>query len=318
MKRTGPASILLCTLCFFGSPGCSQPAESGFVAWLPSHRLVIGHRGSAASAPENTLVAIDAARDPLTAAEVIEVDLARSADGEIVLLHDGTVDRTTGEGTGCETPEERQGSLEGSVPANRLTADQLAGLDAGFCFVDEDGTNPFRDQGIGIPSLSEVLLRAPGQRFLLDIEHPDPALPELLVEVLIALDATSRVCVRARSEVDFQLLDEVAPADLCLAHGPVGLRCWTSQSRDILPPTVCPPGDLLWPEEPGQAEVFLRSGSMRGLEGSKLPLFVDEHLLADEAVEGAENGLRGILTGRPDRLRERLGQPGSASPPDRR
>jgi glycerophosphoryl diester phosphodiesterase len=55
--------------------------------------LRIGHRGAAGHAPENTLRSI---RTALTlGAEVVEVDVQRTLDGELVLLHDKRVDRTT-------------------------------------------------------------------------------------------------------------------------------------------------------------------------------------------------------------------------------
>ncbi|MGH2829862.1 MAG: glycerophosphodiester phosphodiesterase [Actinomycetota bacterium] len=59
---------------------------------------IVGHRGAAALAPENTLAAIEAGFR--AGADAVEVDLRLSADGVLVLLHDLTVDRTT-DGTGA-------------------------------------------------------------------------------------------------------------------------------------------------------------------------------------------------------------------------
>ena len=58
---------------------------------------VIGHRGGAALALENTLAAIDAGLD--AGADGVEVDVRRTADGGLVLMHDPDLARTTG-GTG--------------------------------------------------------------------------------------------------------------------------------------------------------------------------------------------------------------------------
>jgi glycerophosphoryl diester phosphodiesterase len=71
----------------------------------PSHPLpaaarrpvVYAHRGARAYAPENTLLAFALAFD--LGAEVIECDVQRSRDGRLVIIHDGTIDRTT-DGTG--------------------------------------------------------------------------------------------------------------------------------------------------------------------------------------------------------------------------
>ena len=53
----------------------------------------IGHRGAKGYAPENTLLSFQKAID--LGAEGIELDVHLSADGEIVVIHDETIDRTT-------------------------------------------------------------------------------------------------------------------------------------------------------------------------------------------------------------------------------
>jgi glycerophosphoryl diester phosphodiesterase len=55
--------------------------------------IVIGHRGARALAPENTLEAIHVAAK--CKADLVEVDVRLSKDGNLVLMHDETVDRTT-------------------------------------------------------------------------------------------------------------------------------------------------------------------------------------------------------------------------------
>ncbi len=55
--------------------------------------LRIGHRGAAGHAPENTLLSIETALS--LGAEVIEIDVHRSRDGQLIVMHDERVDRTT-------------------------------------------------------------------------------------------------------------------------------------------------------------------------------------------------------------------------------
>lgn len=75
--------------------------------------LVIAHRGASHVAPENTLAAFrQAAAD---GADYIEFDVACTADGELVVLHDDTVNRTT----------------DGRGPVRELTLKQVKELDAG-------------------------------------------------------------------------------------------------------------------------------------------------------------------------------------------
>ena len=58
------------------------------------HRpAIIAHRGAAAEAPENTMLAFDLGLE--LGAEALELDVRRSLDGELVVIHDATLDRTT-------------------------------------------------------------------------------------------------------------------------------------------------------------------------------------------------------------------------------
>jgi glycerophosphoryl diester phosphodiesterase len=66
-----------------------------------SKTLRIGHRGACGHAPENTLASIERAIS--FACDLAEVDVRRTADGTLVLLHDERVDRTTnGQGLAAE------------------------------------------------------------------------------------------------------------------------------------------------------------------------------------------------------------------------
>lgn len=133
---------------------------------------VIGHRGAAALAPENTLEGIEAA---ITAgADGFECDVRMTKDGALVLMHDAEVDRTT----------------EGTGRVRDMTLDALRGLDAG----DRFGAPRFprRGRGLRIPTVEEALGLADGRCLaILELKgHPfepdhDPAEP--LVDALLAL-----------------------------------------------------------------------------------------------------------------------------------
>lgn len=76
--------------------------------------IVIGHRGASGEAPENTLAAFALAFEQ--GAEGIELDVQITKDGEIVVCHDLTLDRTTnGSGLICEHNWEELNSLDAGI-----------------------------------------------------------------------------------------------------------------------------------------------------------------------------------------------------------
>src|SRR4051812_8087205 len=97
---------------------------------------IIAHRGASGTAPENTLAAFRRAAD--LGAPMIELDVQLTADGEVVVIHDFTLDRTT-DGVG-------------SVRHRSLA--QIRRLDAGAWFAPA-----FR--GERVPTLAEVLQNFP-------------------------------------------------------------------------------------------------------------------------------------------------------------
>ncbi|HEV8039166.1 MAG TPA: glycerophosphodiester phosphodiesterase family protein [Bryobacteraceae bacterium] len=84
--------------------------------FMAAQIAVVSHRGEHLAHPENTLPAFEAAID--AGADFFELDVRTTSDGRLVLIHDGTVNRTTG-GTG---------------KVRELTFDQIRALDAGAKF----------------------------------------------------------------------------------------------------------------------------------------------------------------------------------------
>ncbi|MDN5821258.1 MAG: glycerophosphodiester phosphodiesterase [Brachybacterium sp.] len=67
----------------------------------PQRPAIVGHRGASAHAPENTLAAFRRALED--GAQLLECDVHLSADGEVVVMHDETIDRTAAEDSPLRT-----------------------------------------------------------------------------------------------------------------------------------------------------------------------------------------------------------------------
>jgi glycerophosphoryl diester phosphodiesterase len=106
--------------------------------------LVVAHRGASRVAPENTMEAFGRAVD--FGADAVELDVHLTADGQLAVIHDETLERTT----------DRYGRVA------ELTMDEVRAADAGHTFVRADDAGyPFRERGLRVPTLGDVLAWLP-------------------------------------------------------------------------------------------------------------------------------------------------------------
>ncbi len=115
------------------------------------HPFLLAHRGASKYAPENTLPAFELALEQ--GADGVELDAKLSADGEVVVIHDASVDRTTG----------------GHGKVSQLTLAEMRALDAGALFEE-------RFRGTRIPTLAEVF-EALGSRAIINVELTNYSTP---------------------------------------------------------------------------------------------------------------------------------------------
>jgi glycerophosphoryl diester phosphodiesterase len=154
----------------------------------PSAVMVIAHRGASSYAPENTLAAFDLAL--AMGVRHIELDVACTSDGHIVVIHDDTVDRTT----------------NGSGPVTRHTLAALRALDAGSWFGDQ-----FTEERI--PTFHEVLERYKGRAHLhTEIKGHSPSLAQRTADVIRTHGMEEQVTMTSFQHVRLEEMRAYAPA----------------------------------------------------------------------------------------------------------
>ena len=168
----------------------SRVAHPFFAASRP---LVFAHRGGSALAPENTVAAFD--RGMALGADGLELDIRLSRDGVPVVHHDRLLDRTT--------------NLRGEIGG--LTADELARADAG-CRFRQGGEWPFRDQGVGVPTLSAILTRYRDARVIIELKLNTPELARAAIDAARSADAVDRVCFGSFGWRALRAVRSLAPA----------------------------------------------------------------------------------------------------------
>jgi glycerophosphoryl diester phosphodiesterase len=135
--------------------------------------LVLAHQGGDGEWPSNTMLAFQNAAD--LGVDVLEMDVHMSSDGEIVVIHDDTVDRTT----------------DGSGEVSAMSLAELQALDAGYDWPMVEGhpdlgteNHPYRGQGVTIPSLEEIFIAIPDYPMSIEIKQDTPSMAEPLCALI--------------------------------------------------------------------------------------------------------------------------------------
>jgi glycerophosphoryl diester phosphodiesterase len=176
-------------------------AGAGAVAWVVASRLdmdtdvaITAHRGASVAAPENTMAAFRAALD--AGATYIELDVQRTADGRIIVLHDGDLLRMGGD------PRK----------VNELSAAELQAIDIGRKY-------GARFAGEVPPTLEEVIALVRGRaKINIELKYnvPDPGLAPAVIELLERENFLDQVVI---TSLDYAALKQVESLEPSLRTG---------------------------------------------------------------------------------------------------
>jgi len=242
------------------------------VVFVSTTPLVIAHRGNSSVAPENTLAAFEAAWRG--GADVIELDIQLSADGQAVVIHNDTLDETT----------------DTTGPVSTHTAAELAQVDAGSWFSSAYA-------GQRVPLLGEVLTwlsQRDGLAMLLEFKGEwDPAPVSTVVEQIEAAGVAARTVVQSFAVTTVQALVDVAPhlrRGLLIEH--MAEDTFSLCAR--MQVSQCNPSGRILLEQPETLGLIRERGMQSMVWTANEPQHWQGLL---------QLGADGIITDRPDRLR---------------
>ncbi len=164
--------------------------------YIAQNVLVIAHQGGEGLWPSDTMFAFEHAT--AMGVDMLDLDVHQTKDGELVVLHDATVNRTTG-GTGT---------------VKEMLLEDLRKLDAGYYwpqYSKETDAHPFRGQGIRIPTLHEVFAAFPTMPMGIEIKQDQPSIAKVFCESLRSHTMTSRVIVSSFKETAMREFREACP-----------------------------------------------------------------------------------------------------------
>ncbi|OIK03190.1 glycerophosphodiester phosphodiesterase [Streptomyces monashensis] len=274
----GIATVLLITTPDARAGGSGEPT-------------VIGHRGAAAYAPENTLPSIDkAAKLGVT---WVENDVQRTKDGELVVIHDDSLKRTT----------DVERVFPGRAPwkVKDFTAAEIARLDAGSWYSPAYA-------GTRVPTLAQYMRRIEHnhEKLLLEIKNPElyPGIERQTLKLLGKegwLDGShlKRLIVQSFSADSIRTVHELKPAVTTALLGSPKVRQLYQDACFA---------DLINPSYGSLSRGYVAAvHTFKGPHGKKLGVLawtVDD---AADARTAAEYGVDGIITNKIDVVRAALG-----------
>lgn len=223
----------------------------------------------------------------------LETDLHLSGDGVLVCVHDPTLDRTT----------------DGRGPISSLAVRDLQMLDAGFRF-DPIHHFPFRASGIRIPTLEEVATSFPDAVLTVDLKQP--RLEDALTALIARLGLLDRIIVGSFRDRRIRRFRRLTAGRVATSSGPMEslrfvLAARAGRARALK-------ADVL--QIPVSYERFRMVDAAVIQAAHRLDKQVHVWTVndLDEMEELLDMEVDGLITDRPDLLRELMEVRGSGGP----
>lgn len=288
----GAAALVLPGTTSAAAPLATAPRTSAVSAEHGTDPLVIAHRGASAYAPENTLAAVDKAEE--LGIDWVENDVQRTKDGELVVLHDTDLKRTT----------DAEQVFPERAPWNvkDFTAAEIARLDAGSWFGAEWA-------GARVPTLKEYLdtVSDNRQKLLLEIKAPElyPGIEKEILRVLRTEGWLDRAHVRGNLVIQSFGADSVKAVHAQRSDVITGFL-GTPAVADL--PSYAKFTDQINPTHSTlTAEYVAAVHRLKGAHGKRLQVstWTVNDAAGAKRVDGF--GVDGIITNNPDVVRDAVG-----------
>ena len=269
----------------------SKPAAELPYYQAESNRpLVIAHQGGDGVWPGETMFAYQHAAD--LGVDVLEMDIHITKDGELILMHDETVDRTT----------------DGTGEIESMTLAELKQLDAGYDWTPDEGkTFPFRGQGITVTTLEEVFQSFPDKNMTIEIKKSNTSMIKPFCELIRQHDMQDKVLVASFYDDKMKEFRAECP-EVATSSAKQETTVFVLMSKAFLSGFYSPKfNSLQVPEESGGITVmtpsFVKASHARGLAVEVWTINDVDTMqkLIDWDVDG-------LITDRPDLMMELLGR----------
>lgn len=267
-------------------PGANHPLFAN-----KPHVLVIAHQGGEKLRPDNTMLAFQHAVD--LGVDMLEMDIHGTSDGELVVMHDETVDRTT----------------NGSGLIKEMSYAEIRELDAAYHWPHHDleGERSYRGQGVQVPALRELFAAFPNMPMNIEIKQVEPSIVPPFCDLLHEYDMMDKVLVASFDPATLENFRDICP-DVATSGTEPEIRNFFILNTLFMSSAYTPYVEAFQvPEYSGDLHVLTR----RFIQGAQ-QRNVEVHAWTIDEQEDMERlialGIDGIITNRPDILLELLGR----------
>jgi len=255
--------------------------------------LVIAHQGGDGVWPGDTMFAFEQAVG--IGVDVLEMDAHITKDGEIVLMHDETVDDTT-DGTGL---------------IEDLMLAEIKQLDAAYEWSIDDGkTFPYRGQGIQVPTLRELFEKFPDMRYLIEIKLTKNPIDKPFCDLIREHNMQDKVIVGSFHDEAMAQFRATCP-EIATSSSRGEVTTYVILSKLFLGGFLAPEYQSLqvpWERSESKGIPIMTARFIREAHAKNLhvePWTVNDPELMKQYIEW---GVDGIITDRPDLMIEVLGK----------
>ena len=261
--------------------GERRPPHPYFTDFLPAGPHVHAHAGADHLWPGNTMLAFQGSYE--LGVDVLELDSQITSDGVIVVIHDDTVDRTT----------------DGTGRVDSMTLEEIQALDPAYNWAGPAGDQPYRGEGLTVPTLQEVLEAFPDVGVNIDMKADDPRVPQATCDLIRRTGREQTVLVASFIQRNLHEFRRLCP-EVATSAGPDEVRNFLILNLLGLGRATRPAADAFQvPVSQGSIPVVTRP-FVRGLRERNVQL--DVWTINDEAEMRRlfDLGVPGIITDRPD------------------
>jgi glycerophosphoryl diester phosphodiesterase len=257
--------------------------------------LVIAHQGGDGVWPGDTMYAFEQAVS--IGVDVLEMDAHITKDGNIVLMHDEEVDRTT-DGTGLIEDQ---------------TLEEIKRLDAAYGWSNDEGvTFPFRGQGIQVPALDELFEAFPHMRYVIEIKLTRNPIDKPLCDLIRRHNMQDKVLVASFHDEAMQSFRAACP-EVATSASRGEVTTFVLLGKVLLSGLIVPDYEAIQPPYdpqdsmniPIMTQRFIREAHAKNIAVE--PWTVNDPELMRQYIDW---GVDGIITDRPDLMLEVLEEMG--------